>query len=91
MSFPSSVSCSISGLKYQHWSKVLNAVCGLKLSMLGSPLPSKGVLLGGTLSLQGKGVCLACFHGVNFRAHSWVLFTLDRPFVQFASKVRLTH
>ncbi|XP_048589365.1 transmembrane protein KIAA1109 homolog isoform X3 [Nematostella vectensis] len=75
------------GLKYQHWSKVLNAVCGLKLSMLGNPLPERGVVLGGSLALRGKGVSLACFHGVNFRAQSWVLFSLSSPYMEFVSKV----
>lgn len=75
------------GLKYQHWGKVLNAVRGLKLSMLSSPLPERGVLLGGSLTLHGKAVSLACFHGVNFRSQSWVLFTLQRPYMTFTSKV----
>ena len=77
----------LTGLKYQHWGKVLNAVRGLKLSMLSSPLPERGVLLGGSLTLHGKAVSLACFHGVNFRSQSWVLFTLQRPYMTFTSKV----
>lgn len=75
------------GLKYQHWGKVLNAVRDLKLSVLSSALPDRGVLLGGSLTLHGKAVSLACFHGVNFRSQSWVLFTLQRPYMTFASKV----
>ena len=75
------------GLKYQHWGKVLNAVRSLKLSVLSSPLPERGVLLGGSLTLHGKAVSLACFHGVNFRSQSWVLFTLQRPYMTFTSKV----
>jgi len=75
------------GLKYQHWGKVLNAVRSLKLSVLSSPLPERGVLLGGSLALHGKAVSLACFHGVNFRSQSWVLFTLQRPYMTFTSKV----
>ena len=75
------------GLKYQHWGKVLNAVRGLKLSVLSNALPDRGVLLGGSLTLHGKGFALACFHGVNFRSQSWVLFTLQRPYMTFSSKV----
>lgn len=75
------------GLKYQHWGKVLNAVRSLKLSMLSSALPERGVLLGGSLNLHGKAFSFACFHGVNFRSQSWVLFTLQRPYMTFASKV----
>ena len=55
--------------------------------MLSSPLPERGVLLGGSLTLHGKAVSLACFHGVNFRSQSWVLFTLQRPYMTFTSKV----
>ena len=66
---------------------MLNAVRSLKLSVLSSPLPERGVLLGGSLALHGKAVSLACFHGVNFRSQSWVLFTLQRPYVTFSSKV----
>ena len=66
---------------------MLNAVRSLKLSVLSSPLPERGVLLGGSLTLHGKAVSLACFHGVNFRSQSWVLFTLQRPYIAFASKV----
>lgn len=78
-----------SGLKYQHWSKVLNALAGLKLCMLTSPIPERGVVLGGSLALHGKTVSLACFHGVNFRAQSWVLFNLKQFYTEFNSKVRL--
>jgi len=76
------------GLKYQHWSKVLNAVCGLKLSMLDEPIPDRGVILGGSLALHGNSVSLACFHGVNFRAQSWVLFTLKHLHSEFKCRVR---
>lgn len=65
----------------------MNAVRSLKLSVLSSPLPERGVLLGGSLALHGKAVSLACFHGVNFRSQSWVLFTLQRPYMTFTSKV----
>ena len=78
---------AFTGLKYQHWGNVLNAVTGLKLSVLSSALPERGVLLGGSLNLHGKAVSLACFHGVNFRSQSWVLFTLQRPYMTFTSKV----
>lgn len=65
----------------------MNAVRGLKLSVLSNALPERGVLLGGSLTLHGKAVSLACFHGVNFRSQSWVLFTLQRPYMTFTSKV----
>lgn len=55
--------------------------------MLSSALPERGVLLGGSLNLHGKAFSFACFHGVNFRSQSWVLFTLQRPYMTFASKV----
>lgn len=57
--------------------------------MLTSPIPERGVVLGGSLALHGKTVSLACFHGVNFRAQSWVLFNLKQFYTEFNSKVRL--
>lgn len=39
--------------------------------------------LGGSMSLHGNHMTLACFHGPNFRSKSWVLFHLEEPNIAF--------
>lgn len=56
--------------------------------MLNEPIPDRGVILGGSLALHGNSVSLACFHGVNFRAQTWVLFNLKHLYSEFVSRVR---
>lgn len=75
------------GLKYQHWSKVLCKISGLKSDVLPSPLPQKGTVVGGTLELSCWEVSLACFHGLNFRSQTWALFSISQPSVSYSSKV----
>ena len=53
--------------------------------MLTFRLPEEGTSLGGTMALQGGNLTLACFHGINFRSKSWAIFTLDEPFINFAT------
>ena len=75
------------GLKYQHWSKVLSKISGLKSDVLASPLPQKGTVVGGTLELSCWEVSLACFHGLNFRSQTWALFSITQPSASYSSKV----
>lgn len=78
---------SRAGLKYQHWSKVLCKISGLRSDVLPSPLPLKGTVVGGTLEISCWEVSLACFHGLNFRSHTWALFSISQPTVSYSSKV----
>ena len=43
---------------------------------------------GGRLELSGKHISLACFHGINFKAKSWALFSLKDPFISFNSEAQ---
>ncbi|KAK5916368.1 hypothetical protein CgunFtcFv8_011359 [Champsocephalus gunnari] len=47
------------------------------------PLPEDAVQLGGSMSLHGNHMTLACFHGPNFRSKSWALFHLEEPNIAF--------
>ncbi|KAF6094482.1 KIAA1109 [Phyllostomus discolor] len=38
---------------------------------------------GGSMSLHGNHMTLACFHGPNFRSKSWALFHLEEPNIAF--------
>jgi len=71
---------------HRHWQRVLEHMCGTKLSMFKSTLPDRGTLIGGMISLQGKNISLACFHGINFRSKSWALFTMNDPYISFATE-----
>ena len=64
---------------------MLEHVAGVQLSMLTFRLPEEGTSLGGTIELQGGNLSLACFHGINFRSKSWAIFTMDEPFIMFAT------
>ena len=48
---------------------------------------AKNVILGGSLVLKANSVLLSCFHGSNFRAQTWALFSINEPVVQFQSEV----
>ncbi|KAB0396757.1 hypothetical protein E2I00_015079, partial [Balaenoptera physalus] len=49
----------------------------------GIPLPEDGMQFGGSMSLHGNHMTLACFHGPNFRSKSWALFHLEEPNIAF--------
>ena len=73
---------------HRHWQAVLERVAGLKVKTLALRLPSMGSILGGTLELSGKHISLACFHGINFKAKSWALFSMKDPFISFQSEAQ---
>lgn len=73
---------------YRHWQKPLKQAMGLILSTLEFPLPNSGTVLGGTMELHGRNISLACFHGVNFKAKSWALFSLRDPCISFATEAK---
>ncbi|KAG8134646.1 hypothetical protein E2320_007756 [Naja naja] len=56
---------------HRHWPGVLKF-----------PLPEDGKF-GGSMSLHGNHMTLACFHGPNFRSKSWALFHLEEPNIAF--------
>lgn len=70
---------------HRHWQRVIELVSGCKLSMLNFTLPDSGTSLGGSVSLHGNNLTLACYHGINFRSKSWALFTLAEPNICFAT------
>ena len=53
--------------------------------MLNVTLPDCGTSLGGSVSLHGNNLTLACYHGINFRSKSWALFTMAEPNICFAT------
>jgi hypothetical protein len=55
------------------------------------PLPQTGTVHGGTMDLHGSNISLACFHGVNFKAKSWALFSLKQPLISFSTEAQETH
>lgn len=73
---------------HRHWQKPLQNAMGLMLSTLTVPLPKSGIVLGGTIELHGSNISLACFHGINFKAKSWALFSLRDPCINFATEAK---
>ncbi|MFT7806383.1 uncharacterized protein KIAA1109 homolog isoform X8 [Arapaima gigas] len=68
---------------HRHWPNVLKVISGCHISLFQMPLPEDSVQLGGSMSLHGNHMTLACFHGPNFRAKSWALFHLEEPNIAF--------
>ncbi|KAL2098940.1 hypothetical protein ACEWY4_005420 [Coilia grayii] len=68
---------------HRHWPGVLKVIAGCHISLFQMPLPEDAVQLGGSMSLHGNHMTLACFHGPNFRSKSWVLFHLEEPNIAF--------
>ena len=73
---------------HRHWQTVLERISGLKVKTLALRLPTLGAILGGTLELSGRHISLACFHGINFKAKSWALFSMKDPFISFQSEAQ---
>lgn len=73
---------------HRHWQNVLSYISGFKLSTFNIPLPLTGTILGGTMELRGSNISLACFHGINFKAKSWALFSLKEPCISFATEAQ---
>ncbi|XP_054419437.1 bridge-like lipid transfer protein family member 1 isoform X3 [Pteronotus mesoamericanus] len=68
---------------HRHWPGVLKVVSGCHISLFQAPLPEDGMQFGGSMSLHGNHMTLACFHGPNFRSKSWALFHLEEPNIAF--------
>ncbi|KAI1887314.1 hypothetical protein AGOR_G00189030 [Albula goreensis] len=68
---------------HRHWPDVLKVIAGCHISLFQMPLPEDTVQLGGSMSLHGNHMTLACFHGPNFRSKSWALFHLEEPNIAF--------
>ncbi|XP_063271495.1 bridge-like lipid transfer protein family member 1 isoform X3 [Prinia subflava] len=68
---------------HRHWPGVLKVVSGCHISLFQMPLPEDGMQFGGSMSLHGNHMTLACFHGPNFRSKSWALFHLEEPNIAF--------
>ncbi|XP_069049556.1 bridge-like lipid transfer protein family member 1 isoform X2 [Lepisosteus oculatus] len=68
---------------HRHWPGVLKMIAGCHISLFPMPLPEDAVQLGGSMSLHGNHMTLACFHGPNFRSKSWALFHLEEPNIAF--------
>ncbi|KAG1657990.1 hypothetical protein GQR58_023181 [Nymphon striatum] len=86
--FETSVSHENEAKHHRHWQNVLKCISGLQLGMLTKPLPAHGTIVGGTVDLGGSDIHLACFHGINFRAKSWVMFCLKEPKISFAAEAQ---
>lgn len=71
---------------HRHWQRALELVVGCRFSMLPSMIPKQGTILGGNMTLKGRNLTLACFHGMNFKAKSWALFTMHEPYIIFATE-----
>ena len=73
---------------HRHWQTALEFISGLKIKTMPVRLPATGAILGGTLEMSGKHISLACFHGINFKAKSWALFSMKDPFISFNSEAQ---
>lgn len=79
---------SLEARHHRHWQKPLKRAMGMCISSLKNPLPKSGIVLGGTMELNGKNISLACFHGINFKSKSWALFSLREPCINFATEAQ---
>ncbi|XP_021348394.1 uncharacterized protein KIAA1109-like [Mizuhopecten yessoensis] len=75
---------------HRHWQKALELVSGCRFSMLPTIIPKEGTILGGNMELRGNNLSLACFHGINFKSKSWAIFTVDEPYIFFATEAQKT-
>lgn len=76
-------SADVDAAHHRHWPGVLKVIAGCHISLFQMPLPEDAVQLGGSMSLHGNHMTLACFHGPNFRSKLWALFHLEEPNIAF--------
>ncbi|XP_071088521.1 bridge-like lipid transfer protein family member 1 [Haliotis cracherodii] len=75
---------------HRHWQGALEQLVGCNFRMLPQILPSEGMILGGTVTLQGENLSLASFHGINFRSKSWAIFNIREPYIYFSTEAQKT-
>ncbi|XP_050415172.1 bridge-like lipid transfer protein family member 1 [Patella vulgata] len=75
---------------HRHWQGALEHLVGCRFSMLSQILPEEGMVLGGSVTLKGEHLCLASFHGINFRSKSWALFSIRQPYISFSTEAQKT-
>ncbi|ESO89448.1 hypothetical protein LOTGIDRAFT_234295 [Lottia gigantea] len=75
---------------HRHWQSALQHLVGCRFSMLPQILPEQGMVLGGSVSLKGENLCLASFHGINFRSKSWAIFNIKQPCIGFSTEAQKT-
>ena len=73
---------------HRHWQSALEHLSGCQFSMLPHMMPSQGMILGGTISLKGRNLTLASFHGINFRSRYWALFNIQHPYILFSTEAQ---
>ena len=73
---------------HRHWQSALEHLSGCQFSMLPHMMPSQGMILGGTISLRGRNLTLASFHGINFRSRYWALFNIQHPYILFSTEAQ---
>lgn len=73
---------------HRHWQGALEHLTGCHFSMLPHVLPAEGMILGGTITLRGRNLTLASFHGINFRSRYWALFNIQHPYILFSTEAQ---
>nr|KAG5688413.1 hypothetical protein BaRGS_001195 [Batillaria attramentaria] len=73
---------------HRHWQGALEHLTGCHFSMLPHMLPNEGMILGGTITLRGRNLTLASFHGINFRSRYWALFNIQHPYILFSTEAQ---
>ncbi|XP_076446239.1 bridge-like lipid transfer protein family member 1 isoform X6 [Babylonia areolata] len=73
---------------HRHWQSALEHLTGCHFSMLPHMLPVQGMILGGTITLRGRNLTLASFHGINFRSRYWALFNIQHPYILFSTEAQ---
>ncbi|KAL8597089.1 hypothetical protein ACOMHN_008162 [Nucella lapillus] len=73
---------------HRHWQSALEHLTGCHFSMLPHMLPPQGMILGGTITLRGRNLTLASFHGINFRSRYWALFNIQHPYILFSTEAQ---
>ncbi|XP_022098164.1 uncharacterized protein KIAA1109-like isoform X2 [Acanthaster planci] len=73
---------------HRHWQPAFALLrsCRSNSKLLPPQWHAGNLTLGGHVLLSGQRTLLACFHGINFRASSWALFTLQEPQLHFETE-----
>lgn len=43
---------------------------------------------GGNMTFEGDNLSLVCYHGINLRSKSWVVFIMNEPRVSFSTEAQ---
>ena len=63
-------------------------ICTYSLLLQLNDEASSIIFSGGNMTFEGNNLSLVCYHGINLRSKSWVVFIMQEPGVSFSTEAQ---